>query len=321
MIKAGIVGGAGYAGGELIRLLLHHPHVRVEYVLSNSQKGKKLSDLHYDLLSQTDLVFESTYRENIDILFICSGHGQSKKFLQENEVASSITVIDLSSDFRLKENGNDFIYGLCELNKEDIKSSKRIANCGCFASCIQLGLLPSAKAGWLQSEIHVNAITGSTGAGQAKLDTTHFSWRNNNISVYKAFRHQHLDEIIQSLKQEDLSFDQTVNFIPVRGDFTRGIYASMYFNCNQELAEVRALYQNYYSSSPFVHITNHNPSLKEVVNTNMCHIYIDKIDNKLMIISMLDNLLKGAAGQAVQNMNIAFGFEEKSGLNLKATVY
>jgi len=321
MIKAGIIGGAGYTGGELIRLLLNHQQVEISYIMSNSQAGKKLYNVHRDLLGLTELAFTSDYSNAIDVLFICSGHGKSKEFLANNHVDEGITIIDFSSDFRLKENGNDFIYGLCELNKSQIREAKKIANCGCFATCIQLGLLPLAKGRLIKSEVHVNAITGSTGAGQTKVDTTHFSWRNNNISVYKAFRHQHLDEVVQSLQQEDISFDQQVNFIPMRGDFTRGIYASMYLDCSEKIEEIIEAYSDYYGDSPFVFITDHNPSLKEVVNTNMCYLYLERIDNKLLIISILDNLLKGAAGQAVQNMNLVFGIDEKSGLNLKAAVY
>ena len=321
MIKAGIVGGAGYAGGELIRLLLHHPSAEIDFVLSNSQNGKKLYDIHHDLLGLTDLQFENEFRNGVDVLFICSGHGKSKEFLEKNHVDDLTIIIDLSRDFRLKADADGFIYGLCELNKEEIRKASKIANCGCFATCIQTALLPAAKAGILHSDIHVNAITGSTGAGQSKLDTTHFSWRNNNISIYKAFRHQHLDEILESVKQEDPTFDFNINFLPMRGDFTRGIYASSYFKCDKSLVEMKTIYKDYYSDSPFIHVADRNPSLKEVVNTNMIYIYLDKIDDKLLVVSMLDNLLKGAAGQAVQNMNLVFGLDERAGLKLKATAF
>ena len=320
-IKAGIVGGAGYAGGELIRLLVHHPDVEIQWVLSQSQKGRKVYDVHHDMLGLTEMTFQEHMEDDIDVLFICSGHGKSKSFLEENPIDENVIIIDLSRDFRLKSEGNDFIYGLCELNKDRIKLSNKIANCGCFATCIQLGLLPAARRHWIKSDVHVNAVTGSTGAGQSKLDTTHFSWRNNNLSVYKAFRHQHLDEIVQSVKQEDPEFRQQINFLPVRGDFTRGIYASMYFNSDVDVDEIRSAYNDYYQDSPFVHLTSHNPSLKEVVNTNMNYLFIEKIDNKILIISMLDNLLKGAAGQAVQNMNLVFDLDESTGLYLKASVY
>tara|TARA_B100000497_G_C7679655_1_gene411098 strand:- start:254 stop:1228 length:975 start_codon:yes stop_codon:yes gene_type:complete len=320
-IRAGIVGGAGYAGGELIRLLTGHPNVEVQWVLSQSQNGKKIHEIHHDLLGWSDLTFQNEMTSAIDALFICSGHGKSKAFLDQNKIDEHVVIIDLSRDFRLKSEEHDYVYGLCELNKEQIKKSNKIANCGCFASCIQIGLLPAAKEGWLKSDIHVNAITGSTGAGQSKLDTTHFSWRNNNISIYKAFKHQHLGEILQSISQEDQSFDSHINFLPVRGDFSRGIYASMYFNCEVDIEMINETYRDYYKNSPFVHITSHNPSLKEVVNTNMNYIHLERIDNKLLIISMLDNLVKGAAGQAVQNMNIVFDLEEDAGLQLKASVY
>jgi len=321
MIKAGIVGGAGYAGGELIRILLNHPHVAISYVLSNSQAGKYLFDVHHDLLGQSELKFEGQFQNGVDVLFICSGHGKSREFLEKNKIDKKTTIIDLSRDFRLKENADGFVYGLCELNKDKIKKANKIANCGCFATCIQMGILPAAKARLLHSDIHVNAITGSTGAGQSKLDTTHFSWRNNNISIYKAFHHQHLEEIKESVQQEDPEFNHEIEFLPMRGDFTRGIYASLYFKCDKSIEEVKTIYSDYYADSPFVHITNRNPSLKEVVNTNMTYIYLDRIDDKLLVISMLDNLLKGAAGQAVQNMNLIFGLDEKSGLTLKAAAF
>ena len=320
-IKAGIVGGAGYTGGELIRLLLDHPNVEIGWAMSHSQNGKKISDVHFDLLGITDLSFQKEMGGSVDVIFICAGHGKTKEFLAENEISDDVVLIDLSRDYRLKADAGSFVYGLCELNKEKIKKATRIANCGCFATCIQLGLLPAAREGWLNSDIHVNAITGSTGAGQSKLDTTHFSWRNNNVSVYKAFRHQHMDEILESIQQEAPAFDQEIHFLPVRGDFTRGIYASMYFKSDLDLAVVKAAYQEYYKESPFVFVTDHNPSLKEVVNTNKAHIYIDKIDDKILIVSMIDNLLKGASGQAVQNMNLIFDLDETSGLKLKATVY
>lgn len=321
MIRAGVIGGAGYAGGELVRLLLAHPDVEISYVVSNSQAGKSLHDVHHDLLGLTKMIFSDTFHNDIDVLFICSGHGKSKEFIENNSIDDPIVIIDLSRDYRLKEEGNEFVYGLCELNKERIANSKKIANCGCFATCIQLGLLPAAKEGWINSDVHVNAITGSTGAGQAKLDTTHFTWRNSNISVYKAFRHQHLDEIIQSVRQEYPGFHSDINFLPVRGDFTRGIYASMYFDCEEPIEKISKNYRDYYADSPFVHITERNIALKEVVNTNMNYLHLERIDNKLLIISILDNLLKGAAGQAVQNMNIVFGLEESTGLHLKASAF
>jgi len=320
-IKAGIVGAAGYTGGELIRLLVNHPNVEITWAMSNSQAGKKVSDVHVDLIGICDIEFQQKMGEEVDVIFICAGHGKTKVFLEENEVNKDVVLIDLSRDYRLKEDANGFIYGLCEMNKAEIKKAKKIANCGCFATTIQLGLLPAADKGWIKSDIHINAITGSTGAGQSKLDTTHFSWRNNNVSIYKAFRHQHEGEIVQSLTQLDPSFDSELHFLPVRGDFTRGIYASMYFKTDVSLEEAKAAYESYYSDSPFVFVTDHNPSLKEVVNTNKTHIYLEKIDGKLLIISMLDNLIKGASGQAVQNMNLIFGLEEDAGLRLKSGVF
>ena len=320
-IKAGIVGGAGYVGGELIRLLMHHPEVEIKWVLSQSQKGKKVSDVHHDLIGWMNMTFTGSMSDEVDVVFICSGHGQSKEFLAQNHIEDSVVIIDLSRDFRLKSDDHDFIYGLCELNRDEIKNSVRIANCGCFATCIQLGLLPAVHEKWIKSDVHVNAVTGSTGAGQSKTDTSHFSWRNNNLSIYKAFRHQHMDEIVQSVSQENVDWNGQIHFLPVRGDFTRGIYASMYFHCDLDISTIKSAYESYYEASPFVHIVDHNPSLKEVVNTNMNFIYLERIDDKLLIISVIDNLLKGAAGQAIQNMNIVFDLPESTGLKLKASVY
>jgi len=320
-IKTGIVGGAGYTGGELLRILLHHPNVQLTSVSSRSNAGNHVSDVHRDLLGETDIIFSEKYPTDEDVIFICMGHGKSKKFLEKTTLAPHTKVIDLSHDFRLKADTHDYVYGLPELNKSDIRTAKHIANCGCFATAIQLALLPLAKAQQLNEEVHLHAITGSTGAGQQPRDTTHFSWRNNNISIYKAFNHQHLDEVKQSLRQLQPSFDKAVNFLPVRGDFPRGIYASAYLNSELTIEAAKQLYEAYYQDEPFVIISDKNPHLKQVVNTNKCILYVEKHDNKLLIVSMIDNLIKGASGQAVQNMNLMFGLEETTGLHLKALAF
>lgn len=318
MIKVGIIGGAGYTAGELIRILIHHPEVQIEYVHSNSQAGKLVSQIHEDLVGETLLPFTNEIHFDIDVLFLCMGHGQSKLFLEKHQVPSEIAIIDLSHDFRLDEN---FIYGLPELNKKAISQSKRIANCGCFATAIQLGLLPLAKAHLLKDEVHVHAITGSTGAGQSPSSTTHFSWRNNNLSIYKAFKHQHLGEIKRSLKQLQADFSTALNFLPVRGNFARGIFASMYTKTDLSEQELKDLFQDYYKTEPFVNICSENPNLKQVVNTNKCLIYLEKHEDKVLIISLIDNLVKGASGQAIQNMNLIFGLKETCGLKLKAMAF
>ena len=321
MIKVGIVGGAGYTAGELLRILLHHPEVEITCVQSTSNAGNPISSVHTDLLGDTDLYFTSDLEtDKVDVIFLCMGHGKSKEFLSENTIPDHIKIIDLSHDFRLKADGNDFVYGLPELNTDSIKSANKIANPGCFATAIQVALLPLAAAGKLK-EVHINAITGSTGAGQKPTSTSHFSWRNNNISVYKAFSHQHLGEIKQSLKQLQNNFDKPVNFIPVRGNFTRGIMATSYVECNLSQEEAIKLYKDFYLNHPFVIISNSNPSLKQVVNTNKAILFIEKHDNKLLIISMIDNLIKGASGQAVHNMNLMFGLHEKTGLRLKPVAF
>ncbi len=321
-IKVGIVGGAGYTGGELISLLLNHPNASIEYVLSSSNNGKYIYEVHKDLLGETSLKFTNQFSNDIDVLFICSGHGKSKTFLEQNKVDELVKVIDLSNDFRLTRNSKlatrNFTYGLPELQKESIVKSDSIANPGCFATCIQLGLLPLAKANQLNSEIHISAITGSTGAGQSPSDTSHFSWRNNNISTYKPFEHQHLTEIKQSLKQLQSGFDQEVSFLPYRGNFTRGILASIYLNTNLSLEDAKALYNKYYKHAPFVHLSENPIDLKPVVNTNKCILHLAKHGNKLLITSTIDNLAKGASGQAIQNMNIMFDLEETTGLTLKS---
>lgn len=325
IIKAGIVGGAGYTGGEAIRILLNHPSVELCFVHSNSNAGNLLSDVHTDLLGDTDMRFTDQLSDEVDVLFLCVGHGDARKFLESTPIAEHIRIIDLSQDFRLKDNstigGREFVYGLSEMSAEQIAQAKNIANPGCFATCLQLGLLPLAAAGMLTSEVHVSATTGSTGAGQKPTATSHFSWRSSNLSVYKAFEHQHLKEIGQSLTQLMPDFTNRINFIPYRGDFPRGIIASIYIDCTASIEEVTALYKGYYKEAPFTHISDRNIHLKQVVNTNKCLISLEKHGDKLLVMSAIDNLLKGASGQAVQNMNLMFGLDQKMGLNLKALAF
>ncbi|MBK8521274.1 MAG: N-acetyl-gamma-glutamyl-phosphate reductase [Chitinophagaceae bacterium] len=321
-IKVGIVGGAGYTGGELIRILLNHPDAEIIFVHSKSNAGNFLYQVHKDLLGDTEIKFSSVLNNKIDVLFLCVGHGDAVKFLAENEIDASIRIIDLSQDFRLGEtvNKRKFVYGLPELNKAQIKKAKNIANPGCFATAIQLGLLPLAKAGLLK-EINTTGITGSTGAGQGFSETSHFSWRANNIQAYKTLSHQHLKEIGQSMLQLNPEANVDLNFIPWRGDFTRGIFISSQIKCALELKEVSALYKKYYAAHPFVVLSDEPVFLKQVVNTNKCFIQLEKIGSNLVIHSVIDNLLKGASGQAVQNMNLMFGLEETTGLKLKANYF
>ena len=319
-IKVGIVGGAGYTGGELIRILLNHPDVVLSFVHSASNSGNPFYAVHADLIGETEMTFTDQLSDHeIDVLFLCSGHGQSKLFLEENEVREEVKVIDLSHDFRIRDPNHkrSFTYGLVEAEIEAIKVAKNIANPGCFATCIQLGLIPMGKAGQLNAEIHISAMTGSTGAGQKPTKTSHFSWRNNNISVYKAFKHQHLLEINQSLKDWQGNFNQEINFVPFRGNFTRGILASIYMDTDLSETELVDLYKTYYRPFPFVHISDENIDLKQVVNTNKGLLHIEKHGNKAFILSAIDNLVKGASGQAVQNMNLMCGLNETAGLNLK----
>ena len=341
-IKAGIIGGAGYTGGEMLRILVNHPNVEIAFVNSTSNAGNLISDVHTDLIGDTDLKFtDSTDFEELfksplsggdlgeAVLFLCVGHGDAKKFLAANPINDTIKIIDLSQDFRLTANAGfstpdsdlpikDFVYGLPELNRGKIKSAKNIANPGCFATCIQLGLLPLAAKGLIKNEVHINATTGSTGAGQSLSTTSHFSWRNNNLSIYKAFEHQHLNEISESLLQLQPSLTETLNFIPQRGAFTRGILAAMYLETDLTLEQAQIIYEDYYSAHPFTHVSRKNIDLKQVVNTNKALVHVEKHGNKLFVISIIDNLLKGASGQAVQNMNLMFGLEETAGLKLKA---
>lgn len=322
-IRAGIIGGAGYTGGEMLRILVNHPNVKIAFVNSKSNAGNYVYEVHTDLFGDTELKFTGELPLDIDVLFLCVGHGDARKFLEIANIPDNIKIIDLSQDFRLNTNatiGNkQFVYGLPEMNKEAIKSAQNIANPGCFATCLQLGLLPLAANGKLNSEVHITATTGSTGAGQNPSPTTHFTWRNDNLSIYKAFEHQHLKEIGQSLNQLQPGFGQTLNFIPYRGDYTRGIIASIYLDSDLSLDEAFKLFEDFYTDAAFTHVTKRNIDLKQIVNTNKCFIQVAKHGNKLLITSIIDNLTKGASGQAVQNMNLVFGLDETAGLKLKAT--
>lgn len=323
-IRAGIIGGAGYTGGELIRLLISHPQTEIVFIHSKSNAGNFVHLVHADLIGETDLKFSDELKDDIDILFLCVGHGEAKKFLQENKISERIKIIDLSQDFRISRqstvDSRQFIYGLPELNRDEIRSAHNIANPGCFATAVQLGLLPLAKAGLL-TDIYATGITGSTGAGQSLSSTTHFSWRANNIQAYKTLTHQHLDEINQSLKQLQPRGNIDLNFVPWRGDFTRGIFISSQVNCHEELSTLISLYNEYYQDHPFTHVTEEPVFLKQVVNTNKCVVQLEKTGNKLVVHSAIDNLLKGASGQAVQNMNLMFGIHECAGLTLKANFF
>ena len=322
MIKVGIIGGAGYTAGELIRLLINHPDVDIVFVNSSSNAGNKITHVHGGLYGETDMVFTSELPlDSIDLLFFCTAHGDSKKFLEAHSVPENLKIIDLGNDYRIASPSHEFVYGLPEINRRAICSAKHIANPGCFATGIQLALLPLAKHLMLNNSIHVNAITGSTGAGVKPSSTSHFSWRNNNISVYKPFSHQHMAEIRQSLTQLQNSFNSSIDFLPVRGDFARGIFTTVYMDCKIELCEIKKLYEEYYNDHSFTFITEENPDLKQVVNTNKCLLHLDKIDGKLLIISVIDNLLKGASGQAVHNMNLMFNLEETVGLHLKPSAF
>jgi N-acetyl-gamma-glutamyl-phosphate reductase len=322
--KIGIIGGAGYTGGELIRLLIHHPNAQLTHIHSRSNAGKPVSAVHQDLMGDTDLKFtdDTRFYENgsIDVLFLCLGHGESRKFLEANKIASDIKIIDLANDYRLATaaayDGTHFVYGLPELNRAAIQTSRFVANPGCFATAIQLGLLPLAQAGLL-GDVFTTGITGSTGAGQSLSATSHFSWRANNIQAYKTLTHQHLGEIGQSLKQLQPIGTPKVNFVPWRGDFTRGIFISSQIQCNLNLDELYQLFESFYREHPFTHVIRESVFLKQVVNTNKCLIQLQKQDDILVVHSAIDNLLKGASGQAVQNFNLLFGLAEKTGLGLK----
>lgn len=319
--KIGIMGAAGFTGGELIRLLLNHPNISLKSLQSRSQAGKKISVVHPDLLGEIDLVFTENLESNLDIVFLCLPHGESKYVINNQQFGANTKIIDLSNDFRLNANASNFVYGLPELNKSKIKLAKNIANPGCFATAIQLALLPMASAKKLNNDIHISAITGSTGAGIKGEPTVHFSWRTNNISVYKAFNHQHLGEINESLLQLQPTLSSEINFIPYRGNFTRGIIATTYTIFEGSLEYIKDLYKTFYKDQPFVLISDINIDLKQVINTNKCIIYLEKQGNKLLIISIIDNLIKGASGQAIQNMNLMMGWEETTGLQLKSIGY
>ena len=321
-VKAGIIGGAGYTGGETIRLLLNHPEVDLVFVHSRSNAGNPLHSVHPDLQDETDMKFTDSLKHDVDVVFLCLGHGESKKFLVDNPMSASTKVVDLSQDFRLGESsdGRSFVYGLPEINRDDIRKADNVANPGCFATALQLGVLPLAKAGLL-TEVYSTGITGSTGAGQKLQDTTHFTWRANNISAYKTLTHQHLKEINRSIKKLQPAYSFAVNFVPWRGDFTRGIFVSSIVQCVLPLEKVMELYVDFYKGHPFTSVSSETVDLKRVVNTNKCLIGLEKEGEKIVVHSAIDNLLKGASGQAVQNMNLMFGLDETSGLKLKSIAF
>lgn len=321
-IRVGIAGGAGYTGGELIRILLHHPSVRIAWVQSASHAGEPLSAVHADLIGDSDLRFSPAPASPVDAVILCMGHGQSRRYLDNTTLDGDPLIIDLGQDFRLAgPDSAGFIYGLPELQRERIRTARRIANPGCFATAIQLALLPLAAAGRLSGAVHVSAITGSTGAGQAPGPTTHFSWRSHNVSLYKAFTHQHLGEIGQSLDMLQNGYGGPIRFLPYRGNFTRGILASVYTDFDGDLAAAEALYDAHYEGHPFVHRTATMPDVKQVVNTNKCLLHLVRHDDQLLIVSVIDNLVKGASGQAVQNLNLMTGRPETEGLLLKPVAF
>ncbi len=325
MIQVGIIGGAGYTAGELIRLLLNHPNASINFVYSTSSAGRFLSSVHQDLVGEKELKFSDQIDPNIDVLFLCLGHGNSKAFLENHSFSKQTKIIDLSHDFRLNAHSifqeKNFLYGLPELNKNQITNANYIANPGCFATAIQLALLPLAAHNLIQNSVQINAVTGATGAGTKPSATTHFTWRDNNFSHYKAFEHQHLGEIKESLHALQSDFSADLNFIPNRGNFSRGIFATLYLEINEDLEHIKELYKAFYNNAAFTIISENEIHLKQVVNTNKCLLHLTKHNNKLLITSAIDNLLKGASGQAIQNMNLMFGLEEKAGLQLKATYF
>ncbi len=322
MIKVGIIGGAGYTAGELIRLLLNHPEAELVFVNSGSNAGNRLTDVHEGLYGETELTFtDELPLDRIDVLFCCTAHGDTKKFIESHSLPEELKIIDLSADYRLKSDDHDFVYGLPELNRRATCKARHVANPGCFATCIQLGLLPLAKNLMLTDDVMVNAVTGSTGAGVKPSATSHFSWRTGNLSVYKPFEHQHVPEIKQSLRQLQNSFNVDIDFIPYRGDFARGIFATLVVRTKVALEELVRMYEEYYAEDSFVHIVPENIDLKQVVNTNKCLLHLEKHGDKLLIVSCIDNLLKGASGQAVHNMNLMFNLEETVGLRLKPSAF
>lgn len=333
MIRVGILGAAGYTGGELIRLLINHPEAEIIFANSESNAGNLVAEVHEGLYGETDLKFTAEMPfDQVDVIFFCFGHGKSEAFLKEHNVPENVKIIDLAQDFRLAPEtvvatqqptpaAHDFVYGLPEINESKIAVAQHVANPGCFATCIQLGLLPAAKMGLINSDVSVNAITGSTGAGQKPGATTHFSWRNNNMSIYKAFNHQHVPEIRESLKQTQGYLDAAIDFIPYRGDFARGIFATEVVKTDKPIEEIVAGYKEFYKDAKFTHYVDKAIDLKQVVNTNKCLVHVDKYGDKFLITSCIDNLLKGAVGQAVQNMNIMFGLDQTAGLKLKPSAF
>lgn len=325
MINVGIIGGAGYTAGELIRLLLNHSEANINFIYSTSNAGNKVSKVHQDLVGDTDLIFTNTINSEVDVLFLCLGHGNSKAFLENNSFSATTKIIDLSNDFRLQAaavfNDTSFVYGLPELQKEAIQKAKYIANPGCFATAIQLALLPLAATNLLKNDIHINAVTGATGAGTSLSETTHFTWRDTNFSSYKVFNHQHLGEISETVKSLQTDFASELFFVPNRGNFSRGIFATLYTSFSGTLAEATELYNSYYKEAAFTFVSEEEIHLKQVVNTNKCLLHLQKHKDKLIITSCIDNLLKGASGQAVQNMNLVFGLNELEGLQLKANYF
>jgi len=324
-LEIGIIGGAGYTAGELIRLLLNHPKTNINFVYSTSNAGNKLHQVHQDLIGNSEINFTSEINKNVDVLFLCLGHGNSTAFLANNSFSENTKIIDLSNDFRLIADkifeGKEFVYGLPELQKEAIKNAKYIANPGCFATALQLAILPLAANGLLKKDIHINAVTGATGAGTSLSKTTHFTWRDNNFSHYKAFTHQHLGEINQTVNQLQSDFNSEINFMPNRGNFSRGIFATTYTKFEGSIEDAIKIYKDFYKEAAFTFVSDKEIHMKQVVNTNKCLIHLMKFENKLLITSTIDNLLKGASGQAIQNMNLMYGFEENLGLNLKANYF
>lgn len=322
MVRVGILGAAGYTGGELIRLLLNHPEAEIVFANSESNAGNPVADVHEGLYGDTELCFTSEMPfDSVDVVFFCFGHGMSEAFLKEHSIPENVKIVDLAQDFRLEAPDHDYVYGLPEINKERIAKAQHVANPGCFATCIQLGLLPAASMGLIKGSVAVNAITGSTGAGQKATATTHFSWRNNNMSIYKAFTHQHVPEIRQSLRQVQGHLDADIDFIPYRGDFSRGIFATEVIKTDRPLEEIVEAYKAFYRDARFTHYVDKAIDMKQVVNTNKALVHCDKYGDKLLVTSTIDNLLKGAVGQAVQNMNIMFGLDEATGLNLKSSAF
>ena len=323
-IKVGIVGGSGYTGGELIRLLINHPNVDISFINSKTNTGKKVVDIHKDLIGELEMKFIGKIKD-CDVMFLCLGHNKSEEFLRKTFINRKTKIIDLSQDYRLEKSfigddeKRDFIYGLPEIYKNEIKTAKNISNPGCFATAIEISLIPSVEKKYIHGEVHTNAITGSTGAGVVPSKTTHFSWRNNNVSNYNIFNHRHLNEIYLHLNQ--ICNEVKINFIPVRGNFSRGIFCTSYFKSDVTVEEINEVYKIYYKNHPFVHISENEISLKEVINTNKCILHVSKVNDKVLITSIIDNLIKGASGQAIQNMNLISGFEEMTGLKLKSSIF